>query len=62
MLCAYRGLLYMYPAAYRREFGDEMREVAVFPGDRLPELAFSSHREAMSDWLACREQSRMEAT
>jgi ADP-ribose pyrophosphatase YjhB (NUDIX family) len=42
--------------------GDEMLEVAVFPGDRLPELAFSSHREAMSDWLACREQSRMEAT
>ena len=41
--------------------GEEMLEVAAFPGDRLPELAFTSHREAMSDWLGCREESRTEA-
>jgi ADP-ribose pyrophosphatase YjhB (NUDIX family) len=36
--------------------GSEMLEVAAFPPDRLPELAFASHREAMSDWLRRREQ------
>lgn len=45
----------------RPSAGDEMLEVAVLPGDRLPELAFGSHREAMRDWLASREQSGMEA-
>lgn len=31
--------------------GSEMLEVGAFPGDRLPELAFTSHREAVTDWL-----------
>ena len=31
--------------------GQEMLEVGAFPGTDLPELAFSSHREAMADWL-----------
>jgi ADP-ribose pyrophosphatase YjhB (NUDIX family) len=37
--------------------GSEMLEVDVFPRDRLPELAFASHREAMRDWLQIGEQS-----
>jgi ADP-ribose pyrophosphatase YjhB (NUDIX family) len=37
--------------------GSEMLEVEVFPRDRLPELAFPSHREAMRDWLRIGEQS-----
>jgi hypothetical protein len=41
--------------------GEEMLEVAAFRRDRIPELAFSSHRQAMSDWLACGEQIRAEA-
>jgi ADP-ribose pyrophosphatase YjhB (NUDIX family) len=37
--------------------GEEMLELRAFaPGD-LPELAFSSHLEAMTDWLALREES-----
>ncbi len=40
--------------------GSEMLEIDAFPGDRLPELAFTSHREAMSDWLILGEQSRAE--
>jgi 8-oxo-dGTP diphosphatase len=31
--------------------GEEMLEIAVLPPARVPELAFSSHREAMRDWL-----------
>ncbi|MGH7918449.1 MAG: NUDIX hydrolase [Candidatus Dormibacteraceae bacterium] len=31
--------------------GPEMLEVASFAPDRVPELAFSSHREALADWL-----------
>lgn len=31
--------------------GAETLEVAAFPPGRLPELAFPSHRQAMSDWL-----------
>lgn len=42
--------------------GGEMLEVASFPGDRLPELVFTSHRQAMSDWLDGREESRAEET
>jgi ADP-ribose pyrophosphatase YjhB (NUDIX family) len=42
--------------------GSEMLEVASFPADRLPALAFTSHREAMSDWLRRREQSQMVKT
>jgi hypothetical protein len=38
-----------------------MLEVAAFPGDRVPELIFTSHRQAMSDWLLRREESRSEA-
>lgn len=34
--------------------GEEMLEVAVFPPDALPELAFPSHREALADWRAAR--------
>lgn len=30
--------------------GAEMLEVATFPLDGVPELAFPSHRQAMSDW------------
>jgi 8-oxo-dGTP diphosphatase len=40
--------------------GSEMLEVGAFPGDCLPELAFTSHREAMSDWLLRGEQSTTE--
>lgn len=32
--------------------GPEMLEAASFPLDGLPPLAFSSHREALADWLA----------
>jgi len=31
--------------------GDEMLEVALFPRDALPDLAFSSHRDVVRDWL-----------
>jgi len=37
--------------------GAEMLEVGAFPGDRLPELVFDSHRRAVSDWLHLGEQS-----
>jgi len=37
--------------------GSEMLEVAAFRRDRLPELVFPSHREAMRDWLAAGEQT-----
>ena len=37
--------------------GSEMLEIGAFPGDRLPELAFTSHRQAMSDWLLRGEQT-----
>ena len=37
--------------------GAEMLEVGSFPPGRLPDLAFTSHREAMRDWLRRREQS-----
>jgi ADP-ribose pyrophosphatase YjhB (NUDIX family) len=40
--------------------GAEMLEVAAFARDRLPRLAFTSHQEAMRDWLACGEQTRAE--
>ena len=40
--------------------GDEMLEVAFFSRERLPELAFPSHRQAMSDWLRIGEQSPVE--
>jgi ADP-ribose pyrophosphatase YjhB (NUDIX family) len=34
--------------------GSEMLEVGAFPGDRLPELVFTSHRQAFADWLGIR--------
>jgi ADP-ribose pyrophosphatase YjhB (NUDIX family) len=42
--------------------GEEMLEVATFPPDGIPELAFSSHYQAMSDWLRNGEQSAVEKT
>ncbi|HEY4865512.1 MAG TPA: NUDIX hydrolase [Candidatus Dormibacteraeota bacterium] len=42
--------------------GEEMLEVAAFPREGLPELAFSSHRQAMSDWLRIWEQLPTEKT
>jgi ADP-ribose pyrophosphatase YjhB (NUDIX family) len=38
--------------------GAEMLEVAAVPADHMPELAFSSHLEVMSDWLRNGERSR----
>ena len=35
----------------RPQPGEEMLEVALFPRDGLPDLAFSSHREVVRDWL-----------
>jgi len=32
--------------------GTEMLEVCAFPRDSVPELVFTSHRQAMTDWLA----------
>ena len=40
--------------------GSEMLEVRSFAGFEVPPLAFSSHREAMTDWLAKREQFETE--
>jgi hypothetical protein len=31
--------------------GHEMLEVGLFAPDSLPELAFSSHRQAIADWI-----------
>jgi ADP-ribose pyrophosphatase YjhB (NUDIX family) len=42
------------------EAGSEMLEIATLPGDRLPDLAFMSHRQAMNDWMGRRERSRVE--
>jgi 8-oxo-dGTP diphosphatase len=42
--------------------GSEMLEVAGFPGDRVPQLAFTSHQQAMSDWMRAGEQTRAETT
>jgi ADP-ribose pyrophosphatase YjhB (NUDIX family) len=39
--------------------GEEMLEVAAFPRERLPELAFPSHRQAMSDWVRIWEESQV---
>jgi 8-oxo-dGTP diphosphatase len=46
---AYTGVV---RAGGRPAVGDEMLEVAAFPPDRLPELAFPSHRRALRDWQA----------
>jgi ADP-ribose pyrophosphatase YjhB (NUDIX family) len=56
MVCiAYRGRLRPGQVPVT---GSEMLEVSMFPRDRLPELAFSSHREAVNDWLQLGEQSQ----
>jgi ADP-ribose pyrophosphatase YjhB (NUDIX family) len=38
--------------------GAEMLEISAFPGDRIPDLVFTSHRQAMRDWLVLWEESR----
>jgi hypothetical protein len=40
--------------------GSEMLEVGAFPGECVPDLAFTSHREAMSDWRRRGEQTVVE--
>lgn len=40
--------------------GSEMLEVGSFQPERLPEVAFSTHRQAMSDWLRIGEGSPVE--
>jgi 8-oxo-dGTP diphosphatase len=40
--------------------GSEMLEVAAFPARSLPELVFTSHQQAMRDWLLSWEQSPVE--
>jgi hypothetical protein len=52
---AYRALL---KDGERPRAGSEMLEVAAFPRDGLPELAFTSHREVLGDWLASGAGSR----
>jgi hypothetical protein len=42
--------------------GSEMLEVATFPAGNLPELVFTSHQQAMRDWLRTWEQSPVETT
>jgi hypothetical protein len=37
-----------------------MLEVAAFSPFELPELAFASHQQAMSDWLENWEESKAE--
>ena len=37
--------------------GSEMLEVALLPPESAPDLAFPTHRAAMSDWLRARESS-----
>jgi ADP-ribose pyrophosphatase YjhB (NUDIX family) len=39
--------------------GSEMLEVSSFAPDDVPELVFTSHREAMRDWLAGWEHSEV---
>ena len=41
--------------------GAEMLEVRAFPGDGVPDLVFTSHRQAMHDWLDLWEESRVQA-
>ncbi len=42
--------------------GSEMLEVGVFQLDELPPLAFSSHRQIVSDYLKPREQRAVEGS
>jgi ADP-ribose pyrophosphatase YjhB (NUDIX family) len=54
------GYLARLPSGSSPSAGSEMLEVAAFPRERLPELAFSSHSQVMHDWLANGEQSGAE--
>jgi 8-oxo-dGTP diphosphatase len=55
------GYLARLPSGSSPSAGSEMLEVAAFSPRQLPELAFSSHRQVMNDWLANWEESRAEA-
>jgi ADP-ribose pyrophosphatase YjhB (NUDIX family) len=44
-------------AGARAVAAQEMDEVGVFPADSLPPLAFTSHQEAVNDWLRIGESS-----
>ena len=54
-----RGAPSMVGIAYRARLcpgevavaGSEMLEVGAFPRERVPELVFTSHREALRDWM-----------
>jgi ADP-ribose pyrophosphatase YjhB (NUDIX family) len=54
------GYLGRLPSGSSPSAGSEMLEVAAFSPHRLPDLAFSSHRQVMSDWLENGEQSGAE--
>jgi 8-oxo-dGTP diphosphatase len=41
--------------------GEEMLEVAAFPVDALPPLAFSSHREVIAEYLKSRARTEVQA-
>jgi 8-oxo-dGTP diphosphatase len=56
------GYLARLPSGSSPSAGSEMLEVATFPRQRLPELAFASHGQVVSDWLANGEESRAETT
>lgn len=51
---AYRGSVL---DSSRIRAGSEMLEVALLPPESAPDLAFPTHRAAMSDWLRARESS-----
>lgn len=51
---AYRARL---PSGEVPAAGSEMLEVQTFAPDRLPEVVFPSHRQALRDWLVSGEQS-----
>jgi ADP-ribose pyrophosphatase YjhB (NUDIX family) len=56
------GYLARLPSGSLPSAGSEMLEVATFPRQRLPQLAFASHGQVVSDWLANGEESRAETT
>jgi 8-oxo-dGTP diphosphatase len=54
------GYLARLPSGASPAAGNEMLEVAAFSPFELPELAFASHQQAMSDWLENWEESKAE--
>jgi 8-oxo-dGTP diphosphatase len=54
------GYLARLPSGASPAAGNEMLEVAAFSPFELPQLAFASHQQAMSDWLENWEDSRAE--